>query len=103
MAVDLNSTSAICQSALEAHENLILRCLDGVKAAAARADHLDWLGKFPHICLYLIHFNDLFEHASLDQQVLVGEEADVLENAKVIKGNRAVDHMHRLRKVIEPI
>lgn len=44
MAVNLNSASAWCQSASEAHENLISWSLDGVEFAATRADHMDWLG-----------------------------------------------------------
>ena len=99
LAVDLHSAGALRESASEAHENLIFRELDCVKALAPRLNHSDWFAQLADVRVDLVDLDDLLERAALDQQVLVRQQADVVQVAQVLDRYRAVCFTNRLSEV----
>ena len=99
LAVDLHSAGALHQSASEAHEDLIFRELDCVKSLAPRLNHSDWFAQLADVRVDLVDLDDLLERAALDQQVLVRQQADVVQVAQVLDRYRAVCLTNRLSEV----
>ena len=103
LAVHLHSAGAFRQSASEAHENLIFRELDCVKSLAPRLNHSDWFAQLADVRVDLVDLDDLLERAALDQQVLVRQQADVVQVAQVLDRYRAVCFANRLSEVEEAV
>ena len=76
--------------ALEAHEDEVLVVLNGVKASGLSVDHVDRLCQVAGFFIDLVDLNALVHHTTFNQQMQVRQQADVLEETRVLEFNKTV-------------
>ena len=103
VVVHLNQQVHVCESACEAHVDHILCDYAGCKTPGARLNDVDWLKENARLLFEFPNFDNLLHEATFDEQVLVGQQTDVLNHASVLELDLAVGLVAVGCKVVEVV
>ena len=98
--IDLDAKCHRCCILIESDVDELISIFDGVETTSVRIHRLYRLGHITCISFKLVDFEVAFEDsATLNNQMLVRKEADILELTEVVEGNFDVGCLHSLREV----
>lgn len=99
--VCLHDTAGALGTRRETHVDEIVIVTDGVETACACFDDLNWLCDLASVLFDLVDLDGLAHHGALDNQLEVGEEANVLQHPHRWELDKTVRGCEFLGEVVE--